>query len=509
MYMSLMRGEEDGLAVAIARLGHTNPFLPERIDAERAVLGAEFVPADVVWSVRADRAVQNPNVSRLAARATALADRLQARLAAGALPSERERLLYEDVVLYLLYERYQSDLLAVVLAPEAATARMAGYDGFRADHAHYCDLPALRGAAASDPAHLFACLFQVRRAFHHTFWHIIGGSMAMARLRAAVWQSIFTHDMRRYRRALYAHMGDITTLVVGPSGTGKELVARAIALSRYVPFDPSGQRFAADVDSLFHPLNLSALSPTLIESELFGHRRGAFTGALEDRAGWLEGCDPLGTVFLDEIGEVDAGVQVKLLRVLQTRVLQRLGDTKPRTFRGKIIAATNRDLGQEIAAGRFREDFYYRLCADMITTPPLHEQLAESPAELANLVLFLARRIVGEEEAEALAEEVEAWIERRLGRDYRWPGNVRELEQCVRNVLIRGEYWPQPRPPHAPDDLVAALRTGALSAEDLVGRYCTLVYGETGSYQETARRLGIDRRTVKSKVTRGSDRPRS
>src|SRR5262249_14365870 len=243
------------------------------------------------------------------------------------------------------------------------------------------------------------------------------------------------------------------------------------------------------------------LSPTLIESELFGHRRGAFTGALEDRAGWLEVCERFGTVFLDEVGDVDPAIQVKLLRVLQTRTFQRLGDTKSRTFHGKIIAATNRDLAHEIQAGRFREDFYYRLCSDIIATPPLAEQLRESPSELRYLVLFLAARIVGQEEAQALADEVTAWIAAHLGPAYPWPGNVRELEQCVRNVLIRGEYRPPARPaPSARGELTAQLMAGGLTAEELLCRYCTLVYAETGSFQETARRLGLDRRTVRNKV---------
>src|SRR4030095_14042265 len=112
------------------------------------------------------------------------------------------------------------------------------------------------------------------------------------------WQSISTHDMRRYRRGLYARMGDVATLISGPSGTGKELVARAIGLARYIPFDRARHALAEDFAGSFHALALSALSPTLIESELFGHRRGAFTGALEDRAGWLEVCPPMGTRFL-------------------------------------------------------------------------------------------------------------------------------------------------------------------------------------------------------------------
>jgi transcriptional regulator with PAS, ATPase and Fis domain len=113
--------------------------------------------------------------------------------------------------------------------------------------------------------------------------------------------------MRRYRRLLFDRMTDISTLVMGASGTGKELVARAIGLSRYIPFDATRGGFVEDFEGSFIALNLSAMSPTLIESELFGHRRGAFTGAVADRVGFLEACPPLGTVFLDEIGELDAG----------------------------------------------------------------------------------------------------------------------------------------------------------------------------------------------------------
>jgi transcriptional regulator with GAF, ATPase, and Fis domain len=251
---------------------------------------------------------------------------------------------------------------------------------------------------------------------------------------------------------------------------------------------------------MFHPLNLSALSPTLIESELFGHRRGAFTGALEDRVGWMEVCEPLGTVFLDEIGELDSAIQVKLLRVLQSRTFQRLGDTKTRVFRGKIIAATNRDLAREMADGQFREDFYYRLCSDLISTPSLRDQLAESPHDLKSMILFITLRIAADE-AEALADEVEAWIKKHLGREYPWPGNFRELEQCVRNVLIRHEYRPpQIHSRNGAARLAEDFDTGAMTADELLRKYCTLVYSRTRNLEETARRLKLDRRTVKSKV---------
>jgi transcriptional regulator with PAS, ATPase and Fis domain len=229
-----------------------------------------------------------------------------------------------------------------------------------------------------------------------------------------VWESIFTHNLRRYQRSLYRRLGDVTTLITGPSGTGKELVARAIGLSRYVPFDGDRGRFVENFFDGFHAVNLSALSPTLIESELFGHRRGAFTGAVADRVGWLESCPTHGAVFLDEIGEVDPAIQVKLLRVLQSRNFQRLGDTANLSFCGKIIAATNRDLKQEIDAGRFREDFYYRLCADRIATPTLRQQLDECPEDLEHLLLMNARR-TAPEEAESLADEVAHWIRKKPG----------------------------------------------------------------------------------------------
>jgi DNA-binding NtrC family response regulator len=211
-------------------------------------------------------------------------------------------------------------------------------------------------------------------------------------------------------------------------------------------------------------------------------------------------------VFLDEIGEVEPTIQVKLLRVLQTREFQRLGETTPRHFPGKVIAVTNQDLGAAIRAGRFREDFYYRICGDVIPMPSLAERLRDTPGELRTLLQAIARRVAGDEAVDWLAETAERWITVHRGPDYPWPGHVRELEQCVRNLLIRGEYWPHGRAigvasngdPYAA--LVDELRRGTLTADGLVGRCCTLVYAETGSYAETARRLGLECRTVRDRV---------
>ena len=499
--MSLFRSEERETIESLARLTYCNPFDPEFIERERSILGSDYVPHGAVWSLRAEPHAENPALEQLAAISERVARDTRARLLRPGSATAEELTLYAYVVVYALYQRYADELYQVHIDAGRGRRRLKCYQRFCQDVRHFLVLEGVRFPGSVDAPHLFACFFQIRRAFDLIFRHIIGASRSAAELRAAVWQSIFTHDMRRYRRSLYRRMHDVTTLVTGPSGTGKELVARAIGLSRYIPFDPAGETFIAHLDGSFHALNLSALSPTLIESELFGHRKGAFTGALEDRVGWLESCPPLGTVLLDEIGEIDTSIQVKLLRVLQTREFQRIGETTPREFRGKLIASTNRDLDVEMRAGRFREDLYYRLCSDLIVTPSLRDQLRDSPGELRNLAVFVSERVVGAEEAADLADEVLACADRDLGADYPWPGNVRELEQCVRNVLVRKRYHPRAAPRTSPaDDLSDTLRDGGVTAKELLRRYCTYIYAKTGSYQETARRLDLDRRTVKRAV---------
>ena len=361
----------------------------------------------------------------------------------------------------------------------------------------------MRFPSGHEPRHTFACFRQIQRAFERIFRDIIGSSLPAAGLRAAIWQSVFTHDMRRYRRTLYARMGEFATLITGPSGTGKELAAMAIAGSRYLPFDERRLVFANEDADSFFPINISALSPTLVESELFGHRRGAFTGAIADRQGWLETCPGSGSVFLDELGDLDPAIQVKLLRVIETRTFHPVGSAEGMQFRGKLITATNRDLAAFISKGAFREDLYYRLCSDQIATPSLAEQLADSPGVLRELVNYMSVRVAGAE-AETLGREVMQWIETKLGENYPWPGNYRELEQCVKNVLIRRNYRPSRATTEDPvEEFARSARAGALSADELLAQYVTIAYSRSGSYEKTARQLGLDRRTVKAKVDQG------
>lgn len=503
--------KEQAFAEAIVRLNATNPFLPDRIAAERVALGDDYDEAGAPWNTLPPSPQLHPNHVLLRARCEAWMARAVAAWPTTGRVSPAAATRYVEVVGFWLYQRYAVDFDRVIRSAEAGdreALRPGFYREFKADAERYFGLPGLEGRAGFEATHLFACAFQIRRAFYHVFHSLVGGSMPMARLRAAIWQSIFSHDLGRYRRVLFDRMGDFATLITGPSGTGKELVARAISFSRFMPFDPRGGGFAASYVEGFYPLNLSALSPTLIESELFGHRRGAFTGAVADRVGWMEQCPPTGSVFLDEVGDVDTSIQVKLLRVLQSRTFQRLGDTDTRHFRGKIIAATNRDLVAMMRAGEFREDFYYRLCSDLIRTPSLREQLDDRPDDLAVMVDSIAGRLVGPEERAAFGREAWQWIERRLGPQYPWPGNFRELEQCLRNVLVRGEYRPAgsggpsdaARPADSPLAWLQAVGEGALTAEDLLGRYTALVFEQCGTLEETARRLAVDRRTVRARL---------
>lgn len=209
---------------------------------------------------------------------------------------------------------------------------------------------------------------------------------------------------------------DVSVLLAGESGTGKELAARALHYN------------SLRWDQPFVVENCGALPDELLESELFGYKRGAFTGAVEDRVGLFERANG-GTVFLDEIGEVSAAFQVKLLRVLQEGEIRPLGSGRTRKVDVRIIAASNKDLEVEMHAGRFREDLYYRLATLTIYLPPLRERKIDIPV-LANSLLDIAMQNLGKR-VKGFSEEALACMQA-----YHWPGNVRELQNEVRYMLV-------------------------------------------------------------------------
>jgi hypothetical protein len=296
----LMKPEERAFAQAMARLSVCNHFLPERIDLERQALGSAFVEGPpAAWNVDLDSRGRSPNIRRLTEKTGAVVKTLHQRLMQGGRLAREEVDGYEALVHYHLYQRNRSNLESLTLVPGAPRRPVKFYDAFAHDALTYLQPMRASVLSTQEVAHLFAGLWQVERAFVNIFQNIVGSSPSIARLRASVWESVFTSNFERYRRGLFQSMHLITTLITGPSGTGKELVAQAIAASGYLPFDADKQRFSLDHRALFFALNLAALPSSLLESELFGHKRGAFTGALQDHAGWLEVCPEGGSVFLD------------------------------------------------------------------------------------------------------------------------------------------------------------------------------------------------------------------
>jgi two-component system response regulator AtoC len=239
---------------------------------------------------------------------------------------------------------------------------------------------------------------------------------------------------------------DSTVLLLGESGTGKELLARSIHLQSRRATGP------------FVPVNVAAIPDTLIESELFGYARGAFTGAQQDRQGLIEEADH-GTLFLDEIGDMPLSTQVKLLRTLESSEVRRLGDNANRIVDLRVVAATHRDLEEEVRSGRFREDLYYRLRVVQIDVPPLRDR-TEDVGLLASY--FLTR--ISERQGRVglrFTPETVATLER-----YHYPGNVRELENAIEHAVTLSDG-----DTIAPADLPIAFRTARLltSGVDLPG----------------------------------------
>jgi NtrC-family two-component system response regulator AlgB len=273
---------------------------------------------------------------------------------------------------------------------------------------------------------------------------------------------------------------DVAVLLRGENGTGKGVLARALHAQ-------SPRR-----DRPFVVVNCPTLSDELLASELFGHARGAFTGAVRDQEGRAEAAEG-GTVFLDEIGEISPTIQAKLLRFLQEKRFERVGETRTRTADVRIVAATNRDLDAEVTAGRFREDLLYRLNVMEIVVPPLRER-AEDVLPLARgFVEFFARQ------AARPPPELSPATERLLA-GYAWPGNVRELRNAIERALIlaRGQVL---EPENFPERIAASATEapalgGSFTLEEIEREHALRVLAHAPTMDEAARILGIDASTL-------------
>jgi len=358
-----------------------------------------------------------------------------------------------------------------------------------------------RGFAKKDALRYFALCYQLRRAFFFIHHSLVGRSSCMKELRRNLWNNMFTHDIGLYDEYLWNRMEDFSTLIIGETGTGKGASALAVGRSGFIPFDEKKKCFAESFTRSFVSLNLSQFPETLIESELFGHKKGAFTGATEDHKGVFDRCSPFGSIFLDEIGEVSIPIQIKLLQVLQERVFTAVGSHRKHRFQGRIIAATNRSLHEIREEYILREDFFYRLCSDIIIVPPLRQRIQEDPGELDDLLAHTLERILGQPSPK-LVEMVQDIISKQLGRSYAWPGNVRELEQCVRRILLKREYEGDERVVGSGPEarIRRALKNGDMNARELLSAYCCLLYQRHGTYEAVSRQVELDRRTVKKYI---------
>ena len=467
----------------IAQTAFCNPFSEERAELDGKIVGhpvdplAEDHPATLIEPV-------TTRVKRLEARGLADVRRY----------TGRDRELIQTVLLFEIYHQVCRDfdqliLDQVKLGADPVPVPFAGGALTRLRR---------RGFGPGESVRFFSIFYQLRRAFHFIVRGLVGRSACMREFRRHLWNNVFTRDIRLYDRHLWDRMEDFSTLLLGETGTGKGTAAAAIGRSGYIPFEEKPGRFAESFVRSFVSLNLSQFPETLIESELFGHRKGAFTGAIEAHPGLLARCSAHGAIFLDEIGDVSVPVQIKLLQVLQDRVFCPVGSHEPVRFRGRVIAATNRPLETLRGRGLFRDDFFYRLCSDIIEIPPLRARLQEDPGELRQLLEHVIAGMMGELTGE-LVDMVEQSIRRDLAGQYSWPGNVRELEQAVRRILLTGRYAGS-APSKTPDlraELMAGIEAGSLDADAVLAAYCALLYEKSGSLEAVARLTNLDWRTVK------------
>jgi transcriptional regulator with AAA-type ATPase domain len=474
----------------VSRAAFCNPFGRERADLDRKI--AEC-PADTPHDERMDRII-----CRVQERVHRLAGNGQADLR---LYSAEDRWNLQAAFMFDIFHRVSPQFDALIydqikLGQVPSPVRFA-----RETLTMFSE----RGFSLPESVRFFAMLYQIRRAFYFINRSLIGSSSSIRQLRLHLWNNVFTHDIRWYERYLWNRMEDFSTLLLGETGTGKGTAAAAIGRSGFIPYDEKKGCFGESFTRNFIAINLSQFAESLIESELFGHKKGAFTGAVEHHQGVFARCTPHGAIFLDEIGDISVPIQVKLLQVIQDRTFVPVGSHQQLRFSGRVIAATNRPLDELRRKGQFREDLFYRLCSDVIVVPPLRQLLREDPEELGRMIAHVVKRIVGEDSGE-LVQMVREVIDGELGPGYSWPGNVRELEQAVRRILLTKRIGPDAGKDlhrERTSSLLSPTEDGEMTARELMEKYCLLLYEKFGTYEEVSRRTRLDRRTVKKFILQG------
>jgi DNA-binding NtrC family response regulator len=493
MKTNRLAAEDRAFLEAVADAAFANPFSERRDELDRAIAGG---------AADASRE-QNLAVVLEKVREFIRWQDAESRVALTDFEPE-DRMLVEQTYLFEMFHRYIDALDRLIQEQQAK-----GAEPLRVPFAkQVLSEMGRRGMGVKEARIYFAMFYQLRRAYYFLSTSLAGRCPSLRELRLALWNNVFTRDTRRYVMHLWDRMEDFSTLLLGETGTGKGAAASALGRSGFIPYDAERGCFTESFVQSFVAINLSQFPEGLIESELFGHKKGAFTGAMEAHEGVFARCSPHGAIFLDEIGDVSIPTQIKLLKVLQDREFSPVGSHERRRFSGRVIAASNRCIDELRVRKLFRDDFFYRLCSDLIEVPPLRQRLAEDPGELDDLLAVTLRRILGDvDDLPDLAVFVKDAIGRTLGPDYAWPGNVRELEQCVRRILLTHTYAGDSRPRQAAGDALRdGIEAGTLTAGELLRRYCRLLYDRHGTYEEVARITNLDRRTAKKYVAEGTAR---
>jgi len=471
----------------VARAAFANPFGKTRDNLDMEIGGT-------APSASADE-ILNAVISRISGRISDMRREGTAKL--GNFDGDRREAM-QSVLLFHVFHRYANRFDKLIQAQlkddETVTRVTFGQEA----------LKELTDFGFSEPESLrfFAIFYQLRRAYYFIKNGLTGDSASMVELRKYLWNCVFTHDIRWFESRLWNRMEDFSILLLGETGTGKGAAAAAIGRSGFIPYDPTRNRFTASFTRNFLATNLSQFSEGVLESELFGHKKGAFTGAIEAHEGLFSRCASHGVIFLDEIGDISIPVQIKLLNVLQERIYSPVGSHETRRFSGRVIAATNRPLNDLRSSSKFRDDLYYRLCSNIITLPTLRQRLQETPEELDSLLENILTRLAGES-TNREKQLIQKVLKRETGAAYHWPGNVRELEQAVKRIILTGHYQGSKtteKQDKSGDSLTQSFTDGTMNAESLLANYCSLLYKRLGTYEEVSRRTQLDRRTVKKYV---------
>ncbi len=353
--------------------------------------------------------------------------------------SEEDRSLLHHGVLFVCYYRFAGKLDKLI-AEQFRQGSLSVKVPFASDA---LSIMTRAGMSNEIAQRYLAFFFQIQRAHYFINKTLVGNGPSMNRLRHDLWNTIFTHDFRLYEQFLWESIKEVSTIFVGAPGVGKETAARAVIGSGFVPFEDKTKTFAEPFTEFYKTVNLAQYSGIRLESELFGHQKGAYTEAVESYQGTLSRCSQHGVIYLNDISRMPDPVQAKLSSVLQHRSFNPVGSHSQQVFNGRIMASCRVPSRELLENGQLREDLYYQLCVNEIHVPTLRQRFKEDPSEFELVIRNVIKRFTGQE-SDTLVGKVVSGLHDHVRPGYEWPGNISELEQVVKKILLVRNYESKP-----------------------------------------------------------------